>query len=211
MNQVGDGRLGIPEFQRDFKWDPRDTVSLLASIIKGYPIGSLLTWVPGSVEFGRRPVYLAPPLENSSAVSLILDGQQRVTSLFLSFMYQNEGEWSPSAKRQAKDPTYWLHLKNFLADPDEPENYVTYSRPLFRRKKYISSRILDPISRKLMNFDELNALDYGYVPLYKIYSSEAQQIDFSKYGFDTTLNRALIKLWTAPLQLEGFPGSIMTG
>ena len=87
MNQVTGGTLGLPEFQRDFKWDPKDTVGLVASIIKGYPIGSLLTWVPGTIEFGRRPVHQAPGLEKSAAVSLILDGQQRITSIFLSLIH----------------------------------------------------------------------------------------------------------------------------
>ncbi len=194
MNQVTGGTLGLPEFQRDFKWDPKDTVGLIVSIIEGYPIGSLLTWVPGNIEFGRRSVYLAPPLEKSASVSLILDGQQRITSIFLSLIHQDETEWSLGTKRKSKDPTYWLHLKNFMDQPADPETYITYSRPIFRRKKYVSSRVVDPVTRKMMNFDEATALESGYVPLFKIYSSEAQQIDFTKYGFTNTLNKAIIKL-----------------
>jgi hypothetical protein len=194
MNQVTGGTLGLPEFQRDFKWDPKDTVGLIGSIIKGYPIGSLLTWVPGNIEFGRRSVYLAPTLEKSAAVSLILDGQQRITSIFLSLVHQDEKEWTAGAKRQSKDPTYWVNLKNFIADPDEPETYVTYSRPIFRRKKYVASRIVDPVTRKMTTFEETTALESGYIPLFKVFNSDAQQIDFTKHGFTTTLNKSLIQL-----------------
>lgn len=194
MNQVTGGMLGLPEFQRDFKWDPKDTVSLIASIVKGYPIGALLTWVPGNIEFGRRSVHLAPSLVKSSSVSLILDGQQRITSIFLSLVHRDEKEWGLGEKRKSKEPTYWLHLQNFMSDPDEPETYITYSRPNFRKGKYINSRILDPVSRKMKGFNELSALENGYVPLFKIYSSEAQQIDFAKFGLSPTLNQALIKL-----------------
>ncbi len=194
MNQVIGGTLGLPEFQRDFKWDPKDTVSLIVSIIEGYPIGSLLTWVPGNIEFGRRPIYLAPALEKSASVSLILDGQQRITSIFLSLIYQDENEWSLGSKRKSKDPTYWLHLKNFISSPKEPETYITYSRPIFRRKKYLVSRVVDPVTRKMSNFDESKAMEMGYIPLFKVYNSEAQQTDYSSLGFSKDLNKALIKL-----------------
>ncbi|MEZ4750342.1 MAG: DUF262 domain-containing protein [Bdellovibrionota bacterium] len=202
MNQVTGGTLGLPEFQRDFKWNPKDTVALISSIIKGFPIGSLLTWVPGQIEFGRRNVYLAPELVNSASVSLILDGQQRITSIYLSLIHQDEDEWKLGDKRQSKDPSYWLHLRNFLATPDEPENFITYSRPIFRKKKYSVSRIVDPITRKMANFDECLCLESGYVPLFKVYSSEAQQIDFSKFGLPTELNQAIINLRDKLYQYE---------
>ena len=93
-------------------------------------------------------------------------------------------------------------MKNFMNDPDEPESYITYSRPIFRRKKYIASRIVDPVTRKMTNFEELKALEAGYIPLFKIYNAEAQQIDFAKYGFTTSLNQALIKLRDKLCQYE---------
>ncbi len=38
------GRLRVPEFQRNFRWTRKDVLNLFDSILKGYPIGSLLLW-----------------------------------------------------------------------------------------------------------------------------------------------------------------------
>lgn len=42
LEQVDDGTIQLPEFQRDYVWDEDAVVSLLASIAKGYPVGALL-------------------------------------------------------------------------------------------------------------------------------------------------------------------------
>jgi uncharacterized protein with ParB-like and HNH nuclease domain len=43
LAKVGDGRLQLPDFQRDYVWKDSDVRSLIASIAKGFPVGALLT------------------------------------------------------------------------------------------------------------------------------------------------------------------------
>ena len=38
------GEIRIPHFQRDFRWQRQDVVRLFDSIVRGYPVGSLLLW-----------------------------------------------------------------------------------------------------------------------------------------------------------------------
>ncbi|EIV93271.1 DUF262 domain-containing protein [Frankia sp. QA3] len=79
--QAWQGRVRVPHFQRDFRWGSQDVVRLFDSIIKGYPIGSLLLWVrhsgAESVTLGELRI-AAPEGENTFWV---VDGQQRITSI----------------------------------------------------------------------------------------------------------------------------------
>lgn len=72
--------LRLPTIQREFVWDAEEVKELLDSIIKGYPIGSIIMWKP-NVEFPSVP--LMGDDGKSVKPTYILDGQQRLTSLML--------------------------------------------------------------------------------------------------------------------------------
>ncbi|MGH9669654.1 MAG: GmrSD restriction endonuclease domain-containing protein [Terriglobales bacterium] len=79
--------LALPDFQRDFVWDPFATDELIESIISNYPAGSLLRIKNGhQLLFQPRAVEGAPALAKDVAPAyLVLDGQQRLTSLYQAF------------------------------------------------------------------------------------------------------------------------------
>jgi len=81
MSGIEKGRIVLPEFQRSFVWDPRAVKQLLATCITGWPIGSLLV-VPATEDlfFEVREIETAPKPTQPQLV--ILDGQQRLTSLY---------------------------------------------------------------------------------------------------------------------------------
>lgn len=75
------GEIRIPEFQRPFRWGIEDARRLFDSILRGYPLGSLLLWERPAEAAGIRVGALhidAPPLDRALWV---VDGQQRVTTL----------------------------------------------------------------------------------------------------------------------------------
>ena len=76
-----EGDFRIPDFQRSFRWKPNDALQLFDSILKGYPIGSLLLWQrpadAARLKFGRVEIDAS---KNNEAL-WIVDGQQRITSL----------------------------------------------------------------------------------------------------------------------------------
>lgn len=97
LEQVRDGRIQLPEFQRDYVWTEEAIVSLLASISKGYPVGALLILERGGeVDFKPRGVE-GTSLSGIEPDLLLLDGQQRMTSLFQSLF-----STTPARVRDAK-------------------------------------------------------------------------------------------------------------
>lgn len=78
------GVLQLPDFQRSWVWDEDRIKSLIASISRAFPVGALMSLdTGGSVDFKPRPVEGAPSEANQTAPqSLLLDGQQRMTSLY---------------------------------------------------------------------------------------------------------------------------------
>jgi hypothetical protein len=81
LAQGASGQAQLPEFQRGWVWPMEGIRSLLASISLGYPVGTLLLLrTGGAVKFKQRPLQGATPTK--PADRLILDGQQRLTSLF---------------------------------------------------------------------------------------------------------------------------------
>src|SRR6266545_8166811 len=78
------GIIQLPDFQRSWVWDEERIKSLIASISRAFPVGALMTLETGGpVNFKPRPVEGAPPeAKNLHPHSLLLDGQQRMTSLY---------------------------------------------------------------------------------------------------------------------------------
>lgn len=88
ISDVKKGIIKVPKFQRDFVWDLKATAKLLDSILKGYPIGTFILWETdqrindikniGGFDLPETPV--------GSNVQYVLDGQQRITSLFAAYL-----------------------------------------------------------------------------------------------------------------------------
>jgi hypothetical protein len=78
------GKLQLPDFQRSWVWDEDRIKSLIASISRSFPVGALMALdTGGEVNFKPRPVEGAPAeAKDEAPQSLLLDGQQRMTSLY---------------------------------------------------------------------------------------------------------------------------------
>lgn len=82
LQQIHNRDLALPDFQRSFVWEPNGTRELIASIIRGFPAGNLLFLRGGSEVFLPRAVEEAPELDGHAPQLLVLDGQQRLSSLY---------------------------------------------------------------------------------------------------------------------------------
>ena len=105
MRDCHEGKLQLPDFQRGWVWDQDRIIDLLASISEGFPVGALMTLdASGEVAFAIRPVEGAPaaskPLD-----AYLLDGQQRMTSL-----YQSTSSRTPVVTQSAKKRPARLHF-----------------------------------------------------------------------------------------------------
>lgn len=84
LEDCHNGVLQLPDFQRSWVWDEDRIKSLIASVSRAFPVGALMTLnTGGGVNFKPRPVEGAPEAaKNESPRALLLDGQQRMTSLY---------------------------------------------------------------------------------------------------------------------------------
>jgi hypothetical protein len=82
LNLVHTREMALPDFQRDFVWQPGQTKSLIISLSKSFPAGSLLRIESTEIMFAPRAIATAPELNGHKPKYLILDGQQRLTSLY---------------------------------------------------------------------------------------------------------------------------------
>jgi hypothetical protein len=80
LDKIDDKQLFVPAFQREYVWKRDDAKSLIDSLIKEYPTGTMLTW-----ETSNPPELKGPHKydEKQGAVRILLDGQQRVTTLYM--------------------------------------------------------------------------------------------------------------------------------
>lgn len=78
MDEISKGQLILPEFQRGYVWTDKQVREYLGSLYKGYPTGSFLIWKtpnPGATRGSSGD-------SDGSVFQLILDGQQRLTSVY---------------------------------------------------------------------------------------------------------------------------------
>jgi uncharacterized protein with ParB-like and HNH nuclease domain len=84
LSDVTRGNIKIPVFQRGYVWDDEQIMILLDSIYNGYPVGSLLLWSTKERLKSERDVggFKLPETPEDYPVSYVLDGQQRLTTLY---------------------------------------------------------------------------------------------------------------------------------
>ena len=125
MNEIHRGAYRIPNIQRGFEWNKPRIAKLLDSIMNGYPIGAIMVWKPTPeiqadisdrrfiADFRSDQDYLTDAAHASDAEAyLVLDGQQRLQSLYLSFF----GSYDGTRVYMAID-----HLPASQADDDDYE------------------------------------------------------------------------------------------
>ena len=90
METVHSGKTQLPDFQRGWVWDDNRIKSLIASITNGYPVGAamFLEYGNDNIRFKYRVIEGAPA-KNVVPEELILDGQQRLTSIYTSLFSQD--------------------------------------------------------------------------------------------------------------------------
>lgn len=86
LSDVDEGRIQVPRFQRPYVWSPGMMRELFDSVLKGYPIGSLLIWAPRELKVDTMthigPIPTSRASSNKGQVSLLLDGHQRLATLY---------------------------------------------------------------------------------------------------------------------------------
>ena len=80
LDKIDENQLFVPAFQREYVWKRDDAKELVDSLIKEYPTGTMLTWETNTPPELKGPYKYD---EKQGAVRILLDGQQRLTTLYM--------------------------------------------------------------------------------------------------------------------------------
>lgn len=119
------GRIQLPDFQRGWVWDDDHVRSLLVSIARSFPVGAvMLMETGGEVRFETRPVEgIDPNAIKSPPEKLILDGQQRLTSLTQAVALKSPVD-TRTAKGKPIKVHYYFDIRMALEGEDRLEDAV---------------------------------------------------------------------------------------
>jgi hypothetical protein len=93
LEKIDEKQLFVPAFQREYVWRRQDAKNLIASLIKDYPTGTMLTWDTNTPPELKGNHQYHP---KQGSVKIILDGQQRITTLYILM----KGEIPPYYKEE---------------------------------------------------------------------------------------------------------------
>ena len=186
LSEAADGSSQLPDFQRGWVWDDDRVRSLLASISLGYPIGAVMMLNAGgeTIRFKQRPLEGAPASGDRMADRLILDGQQRLTSLFQSLRLDRPVLTRDQRGRQIKR---WYYIDMQLAlDPNGDREEAVISLPEDRQIKRFGRDVVRDYSTSEREYEAM------LFPLFKVFDSRKWRVGFERFwGYD----EAKIELW----------------
>lgn len=170
------GLVQLPDFQRSWVWDEDRIKSLIASISRAFPVGALMTLdTGGPVNFKPRPIEGAPTeAKTVSPQSLLLDGQQRMTSLYQVTLRDKVVETVTPKKKRVKR-WFYIDIRRSL-DPsaDREEAIVGVPEDRVVRADFGREVALDLSSPER----EYSLLMY---PVAKVFDWDKWQDGFDKY------------------------------
>ena len=175
LSEAGDGRTQLPDFQRGWVWDDDHIKSLLASISLGYPIGAVMMLRADgeATRFRQRPlegVFASAP---HGAERLILDGQQRLTSLFQSLRLGKPVRTRDQRGREV-DRWYYIDMQQALNENADREEAVI-SLPADRKVKRFGREVIEDYSAPEREYESM------LFPLCQVFASGGWRMGFEKH------------------------------
>ena len=168
LEQAAAGKVQLPDFQRGWVWDDNHIRSLLASVSLSYPIGAVMLLELGGdgVRFRPRPLEGASIPAGTRPERLILDGQQRLTSLFLTL---KSGRPVPTKtdKGEPIERLYYLNIAKCLDDNTDRMDAVVSVPPDRRLTTDFGRQVLLDVSTQDREFE------LGLLPLATLFDQDA--------------------------------------
>lgn len=126
MKDVDCGNAQLPDFQRGWVWDDNRIKALIASITNNYPVGAAMFLEYGNVNVRfKYRVVEGVPVENIIPSELILDGQQRITSIY-SALYNRKPVHTRTEKGKDINRFYYIDIEKALnTDTDRVEAIIS--------------------------------------------------------------------------------------
>jgi len=119
LKWTANGRIQLPDFQRGYKWEDERIRQLLVTLLRGHPLGVVMLLKTGNdqIRFKPRPVEGVTLAAGTEAESLLLDGQQRLTSLTQALTGDGVVHTKDS-RGKLMERRYYLHMATALLGED---------------------------------------------------------------------------------------------
>lgn len=169
MKDIASGKIQLPEFQRSWTWDDGRIRGILASLSQGYPMGAIMCLECGNenVRFKCRPIEGTKDITQNPDY-LILDGQQRLTSIFRT-TYSNDVVITKTDKGKEIKRFYYLDMKKCLDDNEDRYDAIIPVPEDKKVKTDFNRKILLDLSTK--EFEYANEM----FPINLIFDSSARE------------------------------------
>ena len=172
LERVKNGKVKLPDFQRGWVWDDDRIKGLLISISRGFPVGAVMTLdAGGDIHFQSRVIEGVDDNEIEQTEHFLLDGQQRLTSLYQAMLYEGPVETRdrPGGSRIIKR-WYYVDMQKVL-DPlaDHEERIISIPEDRIVRTNFGRDVQLD-LSTKEREFEQhmiptenvLDGMEWGF-------------------------------------------------
>jgi Fe2+ transport system protein FeoA len=192
MTHCSDRTWVLPQFQRYFSWKIQDLIDFLKAILNDYYVGAFLLW-----DSAREPevqVQSIKGVENKDlkSDSVILDGQQRITSLYYAIAapskpeFENSPYWEDTEISGEHPIYFYVNLDTFFKDPKSPDLVEVHRTRLSKQESFRS--LLFPLY-ELERYDEWVS---GFCKFIMTYSKDIDKV------LDTTevIRKKLSHMWS---------------
>src|SRR5690606_30408401 len=146
--------IELPDFQRGWVWDDDHIRSLLASIARKFPVGAvMLLETGGEVRFKMRPVEGVQTSASGDAVEkLILDGQQRLTSL-TQVLSLKEPVRTRNSRKQPMLRYYYFDVEKALEGPASYADAIVALDETRQRREDFGRKVVVDVSTPELEFE----------------------------------------------------------
>lgn len=186
LHEAEHGKAQLPDFQRGWVWDDAHVRALLASISLSFPIGTVMLLRAGgdSLRFKQRPIEGATPVGSERAERLILDGQQRLTSLFQSLLL-NRPVLTRDQRGRPIERFYYIDTRKALDSQADREEAIV-SLPGDKIIRNFRNEVVEDYSKPEQEYQAM------LFPLSKVFdSADWRSGFFAHWDYD----KDRIKLW----------------
>lgn len=195
MEAVDTGAAQLPDFQRGWVWDDGRIKALILSVIHSFPVGAAMFLEYGneSIRFKHKPIEGSDADPSTKPDELILDGQQRLTSLY-NALYSKKPVRTKTDKGKEIERYYYLDIEKAL-NPDADEEEVVISIPA---TKQVTSDFGRKIEKDLST--RQNEFKLKMFPLNIILDSSEEQgwqnEYYAYYNYDSEVIKQFTDLFT---------------
>lgn len=156
LKDVRTGKIQLPDFQRGWVWDDNRIKGILASVAKSFPIGAimLLETDKENTSFKSKPVEGVKLDKEVTPEYLILDGQQRITSLFETIM-TNEIVTTRNERNYEIKRWYYIDMRKAMDDNYDLEEAIISVNEKKQITEDFGRRILLDLSTKELEYENL--------------------------------------------------------